>query len=167
MMDYVLESATTTLETRKYLRPPGALPEKLFVSSCKRCGSCAQACPNKCIQLLPETVGIEFGTPIMNYTAAGCDMCRRCIEACPTKVLSEDYIDQPIGKAIINRNICMAASGGICSQNCLAGCSTYNAIDNNSHTIPEIDPNRCMGCGECIHSCIMSPSAIQVETIQY
>src|SRR5438105_3930740 len=33
------------------LRPPGALPEAEFTSTCSRCGHCAEVCPANAIQI--------------------------------------------------------------------------------------------------------------------
>ena len=41
-------------ETVACIRPPGALDEKEFLAACIRCGRCADACPNRCIN--PFTV---------------------------------------------------------------------------------------------------------------
>src|SRR5213595_560846 len=35
------------------LRPPGALLESEFLSTCSRCGTCAEVCPANCIKLDP------------------------------------------------------------------------------------------------------------------
>src|SRR3954463_12572381 len=45
--------------TTNLLRPPGALPEPDFLSTCSRCAKCAQVCPAECIKLDPS--GIRAG----------------------------------------------------------------------------------------------------------
>src|SRR5881394_339029 len=40
--------------TTNLLRPPGALPEDQFLSTCSRCAKCVQVCPAECIKLDPS-----------------------------------------------------------------------------------------------------------------
>ena len=47
-----------------YLRPPGALAERGFRSSCIKCGQCVQVCPYHSIYLLDITHLFDIGTPL-------------------------------------------------------------------------------------------------------
>ena len=48
----------------RYLRPPGALPDKEFLARCIRCGQCGEICPNKAINFFDFEDGVtSFNTP--------------------------------------------------------------------------------------------------------
>ena len=49
-----------------YLRPPGALAERGFRSSCIKCGQCVQVCPYHSIYLLDITHLFDIGTPVID-----------------------------------------------------------------------------------------------------
>src|SRR6185295_14647591 len=55
------------------LRPPGALPEADFLSTCSRCGECVRACPVLCIKM--ESTGFMDNAPYIDVDAAACVMC--------------------------------------------------------------------------------------------
>ena len=48
---------------KKRLRPPGALDEKDFLSSCIKCGQCVQVCPVSAIKLADLVDGMGVGVP--------------------------------------------------------------------------------------------------------
>ena len=73
------------------LRPPGALDEKEFLSSCIKCGQCVQVCPVNAIKLADLTDGFGIGVPYIDARAQACDFscdAVQCILACPTGSLT-------------------------------------------------------------------------------
>ena len=58
---------------RKRLRPPGALDEKDFLSSCIKCGQCVQVCPVQAIKLADLIDGMGVGTPYIDARQQACD----------------------------------------------------------------------------------------------
>lgn len=73
------------------LRPPGALDEKDFLSSCIKCGQCVQVCPVEAIKLADLIDGIAVGTPYIDAREQACDFscdAVQCILACPTGSLT-------------------------------------------------------------------------------
>jgi ferredoxin-type protein NapG len=71
----------------KRLRPPGALDEKDFLSSCIKCGHCVQVCPVQAIKLADLVDGVGVGTPYIDAREQACDFscdAVQCILACPT-----------------------------------------------------------------------------------
>jgi ferredoxin len=68
------------------LRPPGSVPEELFLDLCIRCAQCFKVCPGPVL----HAVGLEYGweslwTPVVNPDHAGCHQdCNFCTLVCPT-----------------------------------------------------------------------------------
>jgi parallel beta-helix repeat protein len=73
------------------LRPPGALEEKDFLSSCIKCGQCVQVCPVAAIKLDDIDHGFGVGVPYIDARDQACDFscdAVQCILACPTGSLT-------------------------------------------------------------------------------
>lgn len=73
------------------LRPPGALNETDFLSSCIKCGQCVQVCPVQAIKLGDLTEGFGVGVPYIDARKQACDFscdAVQCILACPTGSLT-------------------------------------------------------------------------------
>lgn len=73
------------------LRPPGALDEADFLSSCIKCGQCVQVCPVQAIKLADITDGFGIGVPYIAAREQACDFscdAVQCILACPTGALT-------------------------------------------------------------------------------
>ncbi|MEZ5615281.1 MAG: 4Fe-4S binding protein [Rhodocyclaceae bacterium] len=76
---------------RQRLRPPGALEEKDFLSSCIKCGQCVQVCPVEAIKLADLVDGFGVGVPYIEARDQACDFscdAVQCILACPTGSLT-------------------------------------------------------------------------------
>ncbi|MBP9714613.1 MAG: 4Fe-4S dicluster domain-containing protein [Sterolibacterium sp.] len=73
------------------LRPPGALDEQDFLSSCIKCGQCVQVCPVQAIKLAELDDGFGLGVPYIDARSQACDFscdAAQCILACPTGALT-------------------------------------------------------------------------------
>ncbi len=73
------------------LRPPGALDEQDFLSSCIKCGQCVQVCPVQAIKLADLADGYGQGVPYIEAREQACDFscdAVQCILACPTGSLT-------------------------------------------------------------------------------
>lgn len=82
------------------LRPPGALDEKDFLSSCIKCGQCVQVCPVQAIKLADLDDGFGMGAPYIDARTQACDFscdAVQCILACPTGSLT---YHKPAGMAV-------------------------------------------------------------------
>ena len=105
-----------------YLRPPGALAERGFRSSCIKCGQCVQVCPYHSIYLLDITHLFDIGTPVIDAKERGCYLCGAlpCVLACPSGALSHETNEPKkvaMGIAVIeNLDACLAYRGQVLSR---------------------------------------------------
>jgi len=146
------------------VRPPGALPEKEFLSRCIKCGQCMRICPTNVIHPAGLEGGVEgLWTPVLNFRigTSGCQFnCIACGHLCPTaaiRPLSLDermgrnrYADQgpiTIGTAFIDRGRCLPWAMDrpciVCQENCpvspkaIGTREVFNTIDTDSKLIVE------------------------------
>ena len=154
---------------RRYLRPPGALPEKDFLDVCIGCGQCANVCPNKCISLAGLEKGLsQLATPVITARAQACILCMACTQVCPTGALrrlepTEDGRKAVrMGTAVVSEEVCYSFAGrtcGVCYRACpLAG----KAMKLGLYETPRVNPLHCVGCGLCEQACVHMPQAIRV-----
>lgn len=99
---------------KKRLRPPGALDEKDFLSSCIKCGQCVQVCPVQAIKLADLVDGVGVGVPYIDPRQQACDFscdAVQCILACPTGSLTyhkPDFLEVRAGAALQAKPILLA-----------------------------------------------------------
>ena len=168
------------------IRPPGALPEADFLATCIRCGRCADACPNRCIEAFTEAAGRPFsmtpargqrGTPVIFPRQQACMLCNGvpgdellCTAACPTgalEVMAKDpaaiLSKVKMGVAEVDTNLCYSFNGASCGV-CVRACPFEGkALRAGLWEKPLIDPEVCIGCGLCERACIRYPHAIRVR----
>ena len=165
------------------LRPPGALFEKDFVSTCMRCGMCVEACPYDILKLSTISDQISIGTPYFTPREEACRLCPDipCASHCPTKALDIESltIDNQLsidsarmGLATINTQTCLAYLGLQCTM-CIRACPLADEAivlltERNERTgmhaflKPVVDPNYCTGCGMCEHACPTKVASIKI-----
>jgi ferredoxin-type protein NapG len=99
---------------KRRLRPPGALDEKDFLSSCIKCGQCVQVCPVQAIKLADLIDGMGVGTPYIDARQQACDFscdAVQCVLACPTGSLTyhrPEFLDLRPGAALAAKPILLA-----------------------------------------------------------
>ncbi len=161
------------------LRPPGALPEDDFVSTCIRCMRCVDACPNHCLESMPHTAPAgRAGTPTMHPRKASCMLCAhedseylKCTEVCPSGALQliererEEITEKvAIGVAEIDFDLCYSYNNWSCGA-CFRACPLAGeAMTVGAWERPTVHPEACVGCGCCERSCIRYPHAIRVRS---
>lgn len=155
----------------RWIRPPYALDETDFLSSCTRCDKCVDACPHQVIFLLAARLGPEVaGTPALDLLHKGCHMCEDwpCISACEPGALKLPELEagrEPVlprlARVRINAETCLPYSGPECGA-CAASCPVPGAMIWHG-TKPEIDADKCTGCGLCREDCIVAPKAVEIS----
>lgn len=148
------------LPSRPVCRPPGGQNEDHLIAGCLHCEKCREVCPHTAIAPAHIEDGIiNARTPKMNFKKGWCDFCEnesdgpKCVEVCPTKALAP-VAGEPIilGKAILNRDWCLAAKGMGCHE-CVDACN-YDALALDYDNVPVVDVQACNGCGACEFVCI-------------
>lgn len=159
----------------KVLRPPGALPEKEFDSTCIRCGLCVKDCPYDILKLASWADPAPLGTPFFVARENPCRMCKDipCVKACPTGALDPlltDIKKADMGVAVlVDHENCLNYKGLTCSI-CVRVCPirgeaiSLKPIQNERGLlqIPTVNPDKCTGCGTCEKHCVLSEATIRV-----
>lgn len=159
----------------KVLRPPGALPENEFDSTCIRCGLCVTGCPYDILKLATWNDPTHLGTPFFVARQDPCRMCEDipCARACPTGAL--DPLLTNIRKAdmgiavLVDHETCLNYKGMTCSI-CVRVCPIRGEAislkeirtERGLLQIPTVDSDKCTGCGTCEKHCVLSEAAIRV-----
>lgn len=167
-----------TAQPLQMLRPPGALPESEFLSTCHRCGLCADSCPATAIRLRSDGDERQRGTPYVDASLGACVVCDElaCMKVCPSGALRlVDRLDIRMGLARVNEPICVRSTGEdctICVDRCPLGATAIRIHDGRVAVIePDADlpdgsgpaVNGCVGCGVCQFFCPTTPKAIVVR----
>ncbi len=144
------------------VRPPGALPEKAFLSRCIKCGQCMRICPTNVIQPAGLQGGLEgLWTPVLNFRigTSGCQFnCIACGNLCPTAAIRPISIDERLGRkryaeqgpikigtAFVDRGRCLPWAMDrpciVCQENCpvspkaIRTREVFNTIDTGTKLI--------------------------------
>lgn len=155
-----------------FLRPPGAINETDFLSSCTRCGLCVQSCPTSFIQpAVLESGFIGLWTPVVNAKTGFCAWeCNNCTQVCPTDSIQKLSLLQKqrfqIGTAVIDKNKCYTYSDGFNCTACEEVCPTpekaiqFRQVEINNFEDKQvkinqifIKPDLCTACGICEYVC--------------
>ena len=159
------------------VRPPGSVPEELFLRLCVRCGECLQACPNAALQPVGfGRGGAGLWTPELVADWSGCEpSCSNCGRVCPTGAIRPLPLEEKrachVGLAVVNPDTCLPYAGSGACQLCVDECTTagYEAIElvrvgtqrdhagqpieESGFLAPVVASDRCVGCGLCQTRC--------------
>ena len=147
------------------VRPPGAMKDpQAFLDTCQRCKACSAACPYDVIGHLGPAAGMEEGTPFINPEKNPCRWCPTmdCIKACSSGALAFNDTGSvdAIAKAELDLNACLTQQGILCDD-CVTACPTsVNALTLHNHK-PQLDLQKCVGCGLCSYYCPTAPAAVR------
>lgn len=167
------------------IRPPGALPEPLFLQKCVKCGECMKVCPTNALQPALSEAGPEgIWTPVLKPRIGYCEYyCSLCSQVCPTGAIKELTIEQKInvriGTAWVDKSRCLpyvvGASCIVCEEHCPTSPKAIKLVrtetkrpDGSVKTplAPVIDLDLCIGCGICENKCpVVDRPAIFVTSV--
>lgn len=158
--------STSLPADRPLLRPPGALPEEEFLSTCISSGRCIHSCPVSAIQWGYSDDPSRDRKPFIDVRRQACVVCEHlaCMNACPSgalKLVAKEEIR--MGLAQLRDDVCVRTQGEdcqICVDKCPLG-STAIAIPYYGAPVEVREPG-CVGCGVCEMYCPTEPKAIVV-----
>ncbi|RTZ60406.1 MAG: 4Fe-4S dicluster domain-containing protein [Gammaproteobacteria bacterium] len=154
---------------RRFLRPPGALPETDFTAVCIGCGQCGEICPNRCIRYFGMENGLtSLATPYIIPREKGCILCMKCGQVCPSGAIqpierSVEALTSKVsmGRAVVDRHLCLSWQGKTCGV-CYRACPLQDLAIRVQRLEQPIIMDACIGCGLCERSCIQMPQAIRI-----
>ncbi|WNF38108.1 4Fe-4S dicluster domain-containing protein [Bacillaceae bacterium IKA-2] len=153
-------------QERNFIRPPGAGDELGFLTSCTRCGVCAEVCPHDTISLFSADYGAKLaGTPFINPNEVPCTFCNKCITHCPTGALEEIGPNEKLGMAEVVEFNCLAFKGTMCDY-CVRACPLGTDALTLEDGKPKVIEANCNGCGLCVSACIQTFKGIYVKIIE-
>ena len=155
------------------LMPPGAVDRKHFQSLCTACQLCVARCPEQVLRpSVAENGWKGFWQPLMDFDRAFCAYdCNVCGEVCPTGALTPLPLEQKhitrAGMVHFFKCRCVVhvegTSCGACAEHCPTQ-AVHMVPFRGDLTIPEVDPDLCIGCGACEFICPVRPDkAIVVD----
>ena len=148
------------------ITPPGSLNLERFKDKCTGCQICVVRCPS---QVLRPT-GLEYGLdymlkPRLAYISSYCNYeCTVCSDVCPTGAIKpltvEEKVTTQVGIATFFQNRCVVNTEekdcGACSEHCPTQ-AVHMVPYKGTLTIPQINPDLCIGCGGCESICPVRP----------
>lgn len=163
---------------RPRLRPPGALSEKDYLSSCIKCGQCVQVCPVNAVKLDDLHNGFGLGTAYIDAREQACDFScdgLQCVLACPTGSLTHnlDYAkDTRMGFAALDKpKLCLAVAGkgfrGQARGPDFNGLLRYEEIDRWNPIALKDHPYDVEICDLCVQACPIEQRYKQCQTGKY
>lgn len=170
-IDHVARATEERLIQRRYVRPPGALPEIGFLAACTRCGECAAVCPPSAIRYVGSEGGLAAGTPYLEPDQVACIACpdMPCAASCPTDALivpDTGWTGLPLGRITFHPDRCITFKGeacDICVQACPIG---PNALALDAEGRPILKREGCVACGVCVRACPTTPSSLTFAPLE-
>lgn len=145
----------------RWVRPPGAVEESLFLERCTQCADCVGACPYGAISVLPGK-----GTPAVVPSEKACYLCEDfpCIEACETDalVMVRTPNEVKMGLAVVSPRLCTAEQG--CNA-CVSQCPVQALTMEFDSFRVAVSEERCTGCGLCEQTCKAVNDKIAIKVL--
>ena len=153
--------------------PPGSKSLAHFQSRCTACHLCVANCPEQVLRPSVTAHGLAgFLQPYQDFNVSFCSYnCSNCSHICPTGAIQPITVDErrtvQAGVARFNPDLCVVktkgTSCGACNEHCPTQAVHMVPWEKNL-TIPEVDPELCIGCGGCEFICPVRPQrAIVVD----
>lgn len=148
------------------ITPPGSLSLERFKDRCTGCHLCVVQCPTHVLR----PAGMEYGfdyllKPRVAYIDSYCNYeCTVCSEVCPNGAIKpltkEEKATTQVGIATFFINRCIVHTEGTDCGACSEHCPTqavHMVPYKGTLTIPEVNPDLCIGCGGCESICPVRP----------
>ncbi|MDH6533587.1 4Fe-4S dicluster domain-containing protein [Parabacteroides sp. 52] len=149
------------------ITPPGSHNLEQFKDKCTGCHICVAKCPSQVLY----PAGMEFGfgyflKPHMSYINSYCNYeCTICADVCPNHALDlkgvEEKVTTQVGVAEFFINRCIVKTEntdcGACSEHCPTQAVHMVPYKDTTLTIPQVEPQLCIGCGGCESICPVRP----------
>ncbi len=155
-----------TQRDKRAVLPPGAQSLAHFQSNCTACHLCVVNCPDQVLRPSITEHGLAgFLQPYQDFTVAFCSYnCSNCSQICPTGAIQPLTVEERravrTGKARFFQDLCVVKTKGTSCGACNEHCPTQ-AVKmvpwKNNLTIPEVNPDLCVGCGGCEFICPVRP----------
>ncbi len=164
------------------IAPPGAKSIGHLNAHCTACHLCVAKCPSEVLKPATSEYGVKgFMQPHLDFSRGFCNYdCTVCGDVCPNHAIVPLTMEQKhkvqMGRVHFIVENCVVnvknTNCGACSEHCptqAVRMVPYEPKDKNGEiikglTIPEIDPDICVGCGGCESICPARPfRAIYVE----
>jgi len=146
--------------------PPGAISLEHFQNLCTACHLCVANCPDQVLRPAITQHGLAgFLQPFQDFEVSFCSYnCSNCSQICPTGALRplsvEDRRLVRTGTVEFFKGRCVVKTEGTACGACAEHCPTqavHMVPWRNGLTIPEIEPDLCVGCGGCEFICPVRP----------
>lgn len=148
------------------ITPPGSVSLERFKDTCTGCHLCVVRCPSQVLQ----PAGLEYGfdyllKPHLAYINSYCNYeCTVCADVCPNHAIrpltKEEKMTTQVGIATFFINRCIVkreeTDCGACSEHCPTQ-AVHMVPYKGTLTIPEVNPDLCIGCGGCESICPVRP----------
>ncbi|MDR1936969.1 MAG: 4Fe-4S binding protein [Tannerellaceae bacterium] len=146
--------------------PPGSIDLERFKDKCTGCHICVVRCPTQVLR----PAGLQFGfdyllRPYCAFKSSYCNYeCTVCGEVCPVHAIrsltKEEKRTVQVGIATFYIHRCIVYTEGTDCGACSEHCPTQ-AVHMVPHegtlTIPQVEPELCIGCGGCESICPVNP----------
>ncbi|MDR2138449.1 MAG: 4Fe-4S binding protein [Tannerella sp.] len=153
--------------------PPGSLNLTHFRDKCTACHLCITKCPSHVLRPAGPEYGFDYLLkPYMAYIDSYCNFeCVTCSEICPAHAIRPLTVEEKkitqIGIARFSVDLCIVHTEendcGACSEHCPTQ-AVHMVPYKGTLTIPQVEPELCVGCGGCESICPVRPvRAILVE----
>jgi ferredoxin len=156
----------TRHRNRSAVLPPGVGSLARFQNLCTACQLCVTNCPDQVLRPSITQHGLAgFLQPYQDFDVSFCSYnCSNCSQICPTGAIRPITVEQRrlvrTGTAHFNRDLCVVKTNGTSCGACNEHCPTqavHMVPYENDLTIPEVDPDLCIGCGGCEFICPVRP----------
>lgn len=125
-----------------------------FTNNCTQCQECIKECPEHII------IKGDGGFPRVDFSLGECTFCGKCAQNCPEEVFVNTS-ETPWHKKAIISEACLANQNVAC-RSCSESCPEEAlSFKIGINATPEIDLDKCNGCGACFSPCPTSAITIK------